>query len=123
MLKNFRCTTVLSCVALVTVLLILPASAAEIPSQLPDPDGKSADMSRPVKVFILLGQSNMLGFGRVGPADQQGTLEYMIKEKGEYQHLVDDEPSGQGYHYNQNAETHMEVGNALGRAMAELLQD
>lgn len=25
------------------------------------------------------------------------------------------------YHYNHNAETHMEVGNALGRAMAELL--
>lgn len=31
--------------------------------------------------------------------------------------------SGQGYHYNHNAETHMEVGNALGRAMAELLQN
>jgi len=32
-------------------------------------------------------------------------------------------PSGQGYHYNHNAETYMEVGNALGRAMAELLND
>jgi len=32
-------------------------------------------------------------------------------------------PSGAGYHYNHNAETYMEVGNALGRAMAELLQD
>ena len=32
-------------------------------------------------------------------------------------------PSGQGYHYNHNAETYTEVGNALGRAMAELLQD
>ena len=31
-------------------------------------------------------------------------------------------PSGQGYHYNHNAETYMEVGNALGRAMEELLQ-
>ncbi len=31
-------------------------------------------------------------------------------------------PSGQGYHYNHNAETYMEVGNALGWAMAELLQ-
>ena len=31
-------------------------------------------------------------------------------------------PSGAGYHYNHNAETYMEVGNALGRAMAELLQ-
>ena len=31
-------------------------------------------------------------------------------------------PSGQGHHYDPNAETYMEVGNALGRAMAELLQ-
>ncbi len=48
-------------------------------------------MSQPVKVFILLGQSNMLGFGRVGPADKQGTLEWMIHEKGKYQHLLDQE--------------------------------
>jgi len=44
-----------------------------------------------VKVFILLGQANMLGFGRVGPGDKQGTLEYTINEKGKYQHLVDQE--------------------------------
>jgi hypothetical protein len=31
-------------------------------------------------------------------------------------------PSGAGYHYNHNAETYIEVGNALGRAMAELLK-
>ncbi len=30
-------------------------------------------------------------------------------------------PNGQGYHYNHNAETYMEVGNALGWAMADLL--
>jgi alpha-galactosidase len=29
-------------------------------------------------------------------------------------------PSGQGYHYNHNAETYMEVGQALGWAMVEL---
>lgn len=27
----------------------------------------------------------------------------------------------QGHHYNQNAETYMEVGLALGRAMVEML--
>jgi alpha-galactosidase len=32
-------------------------------------------------------------------------------------------PSGAGYHYNHNAETYMEVGNALGWAMAELLEN
>ena len=31
-------------------------------------------------------------------------------------------PSGAGYHYNHNAETHMEVGNLLGWAMADLLK-
>ena len=31
-------------------------------------------------------------------------------------------PSGAGYHYNHNAETYMEVGNALGKAMIELLR-
>lgn len=31
-------------------------------------------------------------------------------------------PSGAGYHYNHNAETYMEVGDALGRAMANLLR-
>ena len=30
-------------------------------------------------------------------------------------------PSGAGYHYNHNAETYMEVGDALGRAMVALL--
>ncbi len=35
---------------------------------------------------------------------------------------VDVSPRNQGFHYNQNAETYMEVGNALGRAMAELLE-
>ena len=30
-------------------------------------------------------------------------------------------PSGQGYHYNRNAETYMLVGEALGRGMIELI--
>ena len=41
-------------------------SMAQTPSaNLPDPDGQPADMQQPVQVFILLGQSNMLGFGKV----------------------------------------------------------
>ena len=53
------------------------------------PDGKPADESKPVQVYVLLGQSNMLGFGRVSPVDKPGTLEYMIKKKGKYSYLVD----------------------------------
>ena len=40
--------------------LALPIVAKE----LPDPDGKLADMSKPIQVYILMGQSNMLGFGQ-----------------------------------------------------------
>ena len=32
-------------------------------------------------------------------------------------------PSGAGYHYNHNAGTHIDVGNALGWAMAEMLKN
>ena len=58
--------------------------------EIPRPDGKPADHSKPIKVYILLGQSNMLGFGRVGPKETKGSLEYMIKEKGKYSYLLDD---------------------------------
>ncbi|MGK0218840.1 MAG: hypothetical protein ACI9HE_002336, partial [Planctomycetota bacterium] len=63
----------------------LPATAT---AQLPDPDGKSADMSKPVQVYILLGQSNMLGFGKVEGA--AGSLEHAVNEKGLYPYLVDE---------------------------------
>ena len=77
--------------AAMMVLLTLPAVAAEVPDQLPDPNGKPADQGKPVKVFILMGQSNMLGFGRVGPEDKQGTLTYLTKKEGKYPHLIDDQ--------------------------------
>jgi len=53
-----------------------------LPEVLPDPDGKEADMSKPVQVFILMGQSNMLGFGNAGK------LKGIAPEK--YPYLVDD---------------------------------
>ena len=56
-------------------------------AQLPDPDGKSADISMPVQVYILLGQSNMLGFGKIKGGD--GSLEHAVKEKGLYPYLID----------------------------------
>ena len=51
--------------------------------------GKPADMTKPVKVFILLGQSNMLGFGKI-TGDKPGTLEHAIKKENLYPFLVDD---------------------------------
>ena len=57
--------------------------------QLPDPDGKAADMSKPVQVYILLGQSNMVGAGRIA-GEKNGTLANAVKAKKKYPYLVDD---------------------------------
>jgi hypothetical protein len=47
---------------------------------------KPADMSKPVQVFILLGQSNMVGAGKVGGLDaavkQQKKYPYLLDESG-----------------------------------------
>ncbi len=62
-----------------------PSSALRgkaLPETLPDPDGKEADMSKPVQVFIMMGQSNMLGFGNAGQ------LKGVAAEK--YPYIVDD---------------------------------
>ncbi|MBI1370059.1 MAG: sialate O-acetylesterase [Planctomycetes bacterium] len=46
-------------------------------------------MAKPVQVFILLGQSNMLGMGHIGPEDKDGSLQHAVNE-GKYPYLVDD---------------------------------
>ena len=51
---------------------------------LPRPDGKSADMSKPVQVYVLMGQSNMLNFGNLKK------LTRVVKEEEKYQYLVDE---------------------------------
>ena len=79
-----------SLLATATLLLLLPTTAsAQQPKELPDPDGKPANMREPVQVYILMGQSNMLGFGKI--KGDKGSLEQAVKEKGLYPYLVDDE--------------------------------
>jgi hypothetical protein len=63
---------------------------------VPKYDGKPADMSKKVKIFVIMGQSNAVGMGK--PA----TLEAAVKE-------------GKKYPY-------MNVGEAMGQAMVELLK-
>jgi hypothetical protein len=58
------------------------SKVGDLPDALPKPDGKEADMSKPVQVYILLGQSNMLGFGKTS------SLQGVAAEK--YPYLVDD---------------------------------
>jgi len=55
--------------------------------QLPKPDGKPADMTKPVKVFILMGQSNMCGMGNVSKLEE-------IVKAGKYPYLMDAAANG-----------------------------
>ena len=82
------------CVLAVLAVGLSHAWAAEnaptAPKQnLPRPDGKPADMTKPVQVFILLGQSNMVGLGKIA-GDKEGTLEQAVKGKQKYAYLVDE---------------------------------
>ncbi len=72
------------------LLFVSTLRGFEVPKQLPDPDGKPASADKPIKVFILLGQSNMLGFGRIDPEDKNGTLSWLVKQQEKYPHLIDD---------------------------------
>ncbi|MEM7010707.1 MAG: sialate O-acetylesterase [Verrucomicrobiota bacterium] len=45
--------------------LLISAAAGQIPDQLPDPDGKPGASDKPVKVYVLSGQSNMVGMGDI----------------------------------------------------------
>jgi hypothetical protein len=62
----------------------------ELKQDLSKPDGKPADTTKPVKVFILMGQSNMVGMGDIGPDSKRGTLTYLTKTEKKYPFLVDD---------------------------------
>jgi len=42
-----------------------------------------------VKVYILFGQSNMFGFGKVSPEMTKGTLEYITRKEGKYPNITD----------------------------------
>ena len=67
---------------------LLAALTLSVSAELPDPDGKPADINKPVKVFIIMGQSNTLEMGRV-KGDKEGTLEYAVKTEKLYSFMVD----------------------------------
>ena len=74
---------------LLTAIGLAMATLSIAQSEVPAPDGKPADMTKPVQVYLLLGQSNMLGFGKIKGGD--GSLEYAVKEKNLYPYLIDNE--------------------------------
>jgi len=70
----------LALAAVAMAILVLPAAAKEIPAQLPDPDGKAPDTTKPVKVYILAGQSNMVGMGNISGARCRYTGIYLTAD-------------------------------------------
>lgn len=67
-------------------LLLAPSLRA---SDLPKPDDKPADMSKPVKVFLIMGQSNAVGLGHT-TGDKPQSLTSAVKTEKLYPFLVDD---------------------------------
>jgi hypothetical protein len=63
-------------------------AAAPAPA-VPPPDSKPADMSKPAKVFIMLGQSNMVGLARIAGTGKGVSLEQAVKTEKLYPFLVD----------------------------------
>ncbi len=56
------------------------AAATPVPANLPRPDGKPGDATKPVKVYILAGQSNMVGMGDIGGARNMYTGVYLSSD-------------------------------------------
>ena len=82
------------CLLAVAAIGLAATAAAERPATSPlptpaKPDGKAADMSKPVQVYILMGQSNMVGMGKVG-GDEEGSLKHAVTTKKKYPYLLDD---------------------------------
>lgn len=65
-----------------------PTNAQDSSTTVPKYDGQSAVMAKPVQVFLLLGQSNMVGLGKVSGGEI--SLEHAVKEKKKYPYLIDE---------------------------------
>ena len=77
----------------VSLALLATTNTAVGQNDAPDDHDPS---SPPIRVYILMGQSNMVGFGRIGPMETEGTLEHLVKTKGERQDLIDDSGDWRG---------------------------
>ena len=60
-----------------------------VPYPLPAPDASPPAADKPVKVFILAGQSNMVGYGKISPLGTAGTLETITRNEHKFPNLLD----------------------------------
>jgi len=68
MIARHPIRTLLTLITVATAIVALPAAAKLVPAQLPDPDTAPVDTSKPVQVYIMAGQSNMVGMGNISGA-------------------------------------------------------
>jgi len=87
MKKQNRILPTLTLAAFAAAAFTLNSAAADAPV-IPKPDGKPADLTKPVQVFILMGQSNMVGMGKI--TGGEGSLENAVKVKKKYPYLADE---------------------------------
>ena len=77
------------CLTLALVAMVNQAAQArDVHLRRAAATGAVTAISTPVKVFLLMGQSNMLGLGHVGPIRWKNSLEYAVKKEHRYGFLV-----------------------------------
>lgn len=81
-----------SAVAALLALLFFnnTSRSAENGALLQRPNAEPASQKKKVKVFILMGQSNMVGMGDIEPEGTNGTLTTLVRKQKRYPFLVDD---------------------------------
>ena len=89
MMNKKRTSIFAELASFLAICLIIAIGSAADAQETAVSQSKPADMSKPVQVYILMGQSNMLNFGKVKGGD--GSLEMAVKEKKLYPYLIDDE--------------------------------
>ncbi len=86
--------------------------------------GKPIPANGKLKIFIMSGQSNMIGFGQL--AGSPGTMETALKgnvagvETRGFQRKPEESPSKQVFHWLRNWETLYLIGKSMGDAMLVL---
>lgn len=83
---NLRSSLFILC----TFVVLCASSALLAQDQSTASTSTDTDGAKPVKIYILLGQSNMLGFGRVDSVDTPGTLEHLVKKQNKYPDLMNE---------------------------------
>ncbi len=95
----------------------LPLLAAD----LPKPDGKPADMTKPVQVFLIMGQSNAVGMAKLSGAGKGLSLEQAVKTEKLYPFLVDDAGNWLERKDVRNVQVMVGRGGGMGRLRNEWL--